>query len=377
MKRFNGFFERLTDPGLLKVAARCAARGKKKRGSVKRFLKDEDQKLELLRNLLISNQYHPMPYTKKTIEDRCTQKVREIFVPKFYPDQIVQWAIVLVFYDFFTKGMTMSPCASIDGRGGTYGIKYIKKWTKTDKHNTKYCLVCDIKKFYPSIDQQKLYQKFERRIKDKKALELLSKIIFSVDKGVPIGNCTSQWFANFYLQDFDHFVYEKLGVKHYLRYMDDMVFFGANKRKLHSQQKEIEKYLKNEGLTLKANHQVFKLAKAEGKGRALDFLGYKFFENFVTVRKRTFYRAITRIKKVSNKNFVFKPDAEAVLSYASRLKESDDEKMYETKVKAFVNLKELRMSISRCDKAKNESIFDYSNLPFVQMPNVLCNFGYT
>ena len=81
------------------------------------------------------------------------------------------------------------------------------------------------------------------------------------------GNFTSQWFANFYLQDLDHFIKEKMKVKYYLRYMDDMVLFGRNKKELHKIKNLIDEFLKQEGLKLKENWQLFKV-----DSRPLDFL---------------------------------------------------------------------------------------------------------
>ena len=86
------------------------------------------------------------------------------------------------------------------------------------------------------------------------------------------GNYTSQWFANFYLQDLDHYIKEDLKIPYYIRYMDDMVLFHRNKKELHKARVKIEEFLKNEDLKLKENWQLFKT-----DSRPIDFLGYKFF----------------------------------------------------------------------------------------------------
>ena len=121
-------------------------------------------------------------------------------------------------------------CASIKGRGLHHGMRKLKKALVEDRKYTKYCLKLDIKKFYPNIDKQCLKDKFRRVIKDENTLWLIDSIIDSADSGVPIGNYTSQWFANFYLQDLDHYIKEELGIKYYIRYMDDMVLFSNNKK---------------------------------------------------------------------------------------------------------------------------------------------------
>ena len=86
-------------------------------------------------------------------------------------------------------------------------------------------------------------------------------VIESADSGLPIGNYTSQWFANFYLQDLDHFIKEKLNVTHYVRYVDDIVILGGNKKVLHQVNLKIEEFLQEKNLTIKKNWQVFLVRK--------------------------------------------------------------------------------------------------------------------
>ena len=352
MKRAKNLYDKIMEIQNLHCACDCASRGKRKRKAVQRLLAEKESKLAFLRELLIKEQYHPLKYNTKTIVDRGTNKVREIFIPRFYPDQIVQWALMLVIKPILLKGMYDFSCASVDGRGGLYGVRAVEKWLREDSKHTKYCLVGDIKKFYPSVNQSILLQKFERKIKDQKTLRLIGKIVFSVPTGLPIGNFTSQWFANFYLQDFDHFVKEQLKIKHYIRYMDDMVFFSSNKRKLSKQRIEIQNFLKKEGLTLKSNWQVFRIANKKSDGRPLDFLGYKFYRNYMTMRGRTFLRTVRRIKKVAQKNYLTAKDASAVMSYAARVRIVSGNKYYDSYIKPYVSLKSCRLAISRHDRKK-------------------------
>ena len=117
-------------------------------------------------------------------------------------------------------------------------------------------------------------------------LDLLYKIIDTTETGLPIGFYTSQWFSNFYLMDFDHFVKEKLKARHYIRYMDDIVILSSNKKKLHKMKEEIINYLDQElNLKLKNNYQVFRFDYVKNKkhyGRDIDFMGFRFFRNKTT-----------------------------------------------------------------------------------------------
>lgn len=356
MKRVKNLFDGVASYKNLQVACNFAARGKKKRKTVARIMGQKDTKLRFLSNLLSSGAYHPMQYNKKTIIDRCTMKVREIYVPKFFPDQIVQWSLMLQLKPIIMRGMYDYSCASIDGRGGLYGINTVKKWLKTDPENTRYCLVTDIKKFYPNINQDILMQKFSRKLKDARTLRLIEQIVRSVPSGLPIGNFTSQWFANFYLQDFDHYVKEQLHIKHYIRYMDDMVFFSSNKRDLAEKRKLIEVYINSEDLTIKPNWQIFKVADDSSSGRPIDFLGYKFYRNYTTMRSKTFLRTTRRLRKVSKKKYLTAKDASAVLSYVARIKVASGNGIYKKYVAPAINLKRCRLAISLHDKKQNSAL---------------------
>lgn len=186
---------------------------------------------------------------------------------------------------------------------------------KADPHKIyKYALKMDIKKFFEHISRIIMMEKLEKVTKDKEFLELCSKIIFSVPgTGLPLGFYTSQWFANYYLQDFDHYLREmlmpKYGVHFYLRYMDDMLILGPNKRKLNKLKKEIDSYLRtNLELELKPNSSIFQISDES----PIDFLGYKFSYGKTTLRRRiikhildangNLYKGKFTIKKLSVNN---------------------------------------------------------------------------
>lgn len=356
MHRVGYLFEKIVSMENLKNAVLHATKGKKKRKNVQRFLENEDQKLLQLQKHLLDGSYKCMPYTIKTITDRGSGKVREIAVPKFYPDQIVQWAVMLQVERVLKKGMYEYSCASIRGKGLMYGFRKVKRVINEDKKNTKYCLSMDVRKFYPSINQDILMQKLRRKIKDEKTLNLLEKIVRSVPSGVPIGNYTSQWFANFYLTDLDHFIKEKLHVKYYVRYMDDLLCMGSNKRKLHQVRKAIDAFLAGEKLCVKPNWQVYKLAGSKTSGRAIDFLGYQFFEGFIRLRGRTFLRATRRINRISHKKQLTSKDSSACISYVAKLERCSGNAWYAKYFDEKFCIKSCKRAISKKAKIENLSM---------------------
>ena len=176
-------------------------------------------------------------------------------------------------------------CASVKGRGINRAYNLTKRYLKDDPEGTKYCLKIDISKFYDNIDHEILKYLLAKRFKDKKLLRLLNAYVDSVpgEKGIPIGAYLSQYFANFYLAYFDHYLKEDLGIKYIVRYMDDIIIMSDNKEQLRQWRRDIEQYLTlNLKLTLKTNYQIFPV-----DSRSIDFVGYKFFHHKILLRQRT------------------------------------------------------------------------------------------
>ena len=270
-------------------------------------------------------------------------KVREICCPKFYPDQIVHWMMILVLEPVFMRGMCETNCGSVPGRGAHYGKKHIEKWYKLDRKNTKYCAKLDIRKFYPSSKAPAVMQELRHVIKCKRMLRLCETVLNSSD-GLPIGNYTSQWFANFLLQRLDHFIKEVLHIRYFVRYMDDMCLWASSKKLLHRAVKAIEKFLAGLGLVLKANWQIFPTA-----ARAVDFLGFRFFREKTTLRKNLALRLRRRVKKTykhtQKTGRVRARDAAAVMSYCGWLKHAHCHGFFVKYVKPYVNFKKLKEAI--------------------------------
>lgn len=125
------------------------------------------------------------------------------------------------------------------------------------KYERYYILKCDISKFFANIDQERLKIKLERHIKDKEALEIIFKIINNDEKGLSIGNMTSQVLAIFYLNDLDHFIKEKLKIKYYVRYQDDFLLFHNSKQYLNYCLEQIKIFLDQEKLTLNKKSRIY------------------------------------------------------------------------------------------------------------------------
>lgn len=205
MKRTGFLYEKVCDPENIKVAIRESSKGKRTQRRVKRVLDNIDQYAKRISDMLKAKTYAPSPYVEKTIHDGSAGKERIIYKPRYYPDQIIHWALMLQVQSIIMQGMYKYSCGSVPGRGTALGQKTLRKWLDKDRKGTRYCLKMDIQKFYPSVDNETLKRMFRRKIKDRDCLWLIDQIVDSAD-GLPIGNFTSQWFSNFYLEGLDHFI---------------------------------------------------------------------------------------------------------------------------------------------------------------------------
>lgn len=296
MKRIGNLYNRICSIENLQLADAIAQYGKAKQWGVKLHNKHAEENIKVLHQMLLNKTYQTSPYTTFEIYE---PKEREIFRLPYYPDRIVHHAIMNVLKPIFMACFTADTYSCIEGKGIHAAANAVKIALK-DKDNTAYCLKLDIKKFYPSVNHVILKQILNKKFKDCDLLNLLYEIIDSAD-GVPIGNYLSQFFANFYLTYFDHWLKEQKQVKYYFRYADDMVILHSDKNYLHQLLKNIETYLQNNlKLQVKSNWQVFPV-----EARGIDFVGYRFYHTHTLLRKsikKNFARAVAKKKDAQTIN---------------------------------------------------------------------------
>lgn len=311
MKRIGNLYEQIYDINNLRLAHRNARKGKGFYKDVKMVNSNEEFYLKQIQEMLINKTYKTSPYEVFKVWDRT--KEREIFKLPYYPDRIVQWAVLQIIEPVLLNKMTINTFSSIRNRGIHFGLERVKKSLR-DKPNTLYCLKFDVHHYYPSINHTILKQQYRRIFKDKDLLWLIDEIIDSVemakDTGIPIGNYLSQWSANIYLSDFDHWLKEVKYCKHVFRYMDDVVILSDSKEKLHALLGEIKDYLSSLKLELKGNYQVFPVDV-----RGIDFLGYRIFRDYVLLRKSTCIKFKRKMNKLRKKETLSKSDICSIQSY--------------------------------------------------------------
>ena len=289
MVRHGFLFEKVYDIENLKLAHQNARKKKTNYKEVKVVDDNLDFYMVELQNMLINKTYKNSKYVvfKKKTDNG---KIREIYKLPYFPDRIIHHAIIQIIEPIWKSTLIRETFSSIKGRGIFDGVNRIKT-ALIDKENTTYCLKLDISKYYPSINNFILKQIIRKKIKDKNLLWLLDEIIDSVN-GVPIGNYLSQYFGNLYLSELDHIMKNKF--KYYFRYCDDIVILYKNKDYLRIIKNEIDKILFKLKLKLKNNWQIFPVKNG------VDFLGYRFFHNYMLLRKSIKNKFIRLIKKIKS-----------------------------------------------------------------------------
>lgn len=306
MKRKNNLYEGIIGIENLEVADSNARKDKKHQYGIKVFDRNRDANFLALHNMLKDKSYKTSKYKVSKIYE---PKERDIYSLPYFPDRIVHHACMVKLDPIFLPMFTADTYSCIKGRG-IHGASNAVKRVLRDEFNTQYCLKLDIRKFYPNIDHHILKTIIRRKIKDIDLLWLLDEIIDSAI-GIPIGNYLSQTFANIYMTPFDHFIKEKMAVKDYFRYADDIVIFSSNKQYLHKILADIREYFKNElKLEIKHNYQIFPVSK-----RGVDFVGYKHYHRYTRLRKG--------IKKRFAKMLVYRKNTQSIASYNGWLKHCD------------------------------------------------------
>ncbi len=300
MRRHNHLYDRIHDFENLCLAFRKASRGRRFSSEVLKFRANIEDNMVRLQEELIQGSYEPSPYWTFLIHD---PKERLIHVAPFR-DRIVHHAVMNIIEPIWDQLFIHDTYACRKGKGTHAGVYRTTDFLRAAeaKWGKVFCFQGDISKCFPSINHHVLMRIIGRKIKCKETLGLLEKIIFNGgDTGnpdshnLPIGNLISQWSANLYLGELDHFIKHRLKVKFYVRYMDDFILFSGDKNELRTWRREIETFLADV-LRMKLNPK----SDIYPACRGIDFLGYRIWSSHRLLRKSSLFRATRRFKKLSD-----------------------------------------------------------------------------
>ena len=349
MKTYKNLWSEFISDENIKLAIKNFSKGKKKRKKVRKILENEEKWVPKIREYAIN--FTHFYHEPKEIYDGISRKKREIVIPTVM-ESILHHMIVQVLMPMFTKGMYEHSYGSIPGRGGLYGKKRIAKWIRNGGRNIKYVYKLDIRHFYPNIPQDKLIDKLRNKVHDRKLMHVIEEVIKSVPSGLPLGFYTSVWFANWYLQDIDHKIKECGIDTHYARYVDDMVIFCSNKKKLRKIRDVLSNELLKHGLSAKGNWQIFRFDYAEKRGRCVDFMGYKFYRNRTTLRKSILYNILRKALNIWHKSKATIYDARQSLSALGWIKSSNVYNYYLKHIKPFLDFGKMKLIVSITDRLR-------------------------
>ncbi|OGI25558.1 MAG: hypothetical protein A3J76_05765 [Candidatus Moranbacteria bacterium RBG_13_45_13] len=293
-------FEKIVSLGNLFSAWREFSLGKMKKADVLEFKLNLEGNLFELRRELREKTYRHSHYTAFSV---CDPKLRRIH-KACVKDRVLHHAVFRILYPIFDKSFIFDSYSCRIGKGTHRAVVRLGKYCrKLSRNNTKniFVLKCDVRKFFDSIDQDILLELIRKKICDKDVLRLIGEIIRSFELGLPLGNVTSQLFANIYLNRLDQFVKQELKEKYYLRYCDDFLILSKDEEHLEKLIYPIREFLKKKlGLDLHPDKIIIRKFR-----QGIDFLGYVVLPHHTVLRTKTKRRTLSRIK---GKKFLSRED---------------------------------------------------------------------
>ena len=300
MKIYKDLFNNIISAENLFSAWDKFKNGKRNKKDVQRFEWNLEENIFKLHRELKGKTYRHSDYISFNISDPKPRNIHKAQVR----DRILHHAVFQVLNPIFEAGFISASFSCREDYGTHKGVEFLQNTLRKASKNGKapcFVLKCDIKKFFDTIDHNVLLAILKKKIKDSDTVWLLERVISSfssnysvlgMNKGVPIGNLTSQLFANIYLNEFDRFIKQELKVKYYLRYTDDFLIISESKGYLEKIIPEIVSFLQ-EKLLLKIHKEKTKIRKIN---QGIDFLGYVVFIWYKLVRTKTKKRIIKKFK---------------------------------------------------------------------------------
>lgn len=299
MKRINHLYEQIYAFENLHEAYKQARKGKRFRNDVLKFTHNLEENLITIQNELIWKTYRVGRYREFFVHD---PKKRLIMALPF-KDRVVQWAIYRILNPLLEKSYINNSYACRVGYGSLRAVRKIQYWMRKMHRAGQeiYVLKMDVSKYFYRVDHDILVRILQSKIKDRNLLWLLETIIrcehtdfgLGVDDtgftgakvssvGMPIGNLTSQMFANLYLNELDQYCKQTLMVNRYVRYMDDVLILGADKAKLRDTWTNIETFLAG-SLQLSLNGKTCIRSITQG----VEFCGFRIWPQKIRLKKKT------------------------------------------------------------------------------------------
>lgn len=301
--------------GWLIEADRNARKGKRYRAEVLNFTARLEDNLFVIQQGMMNGSYVLGPYRKLWV---YVPKKRLVMALD-YPDRIVQWSLYLYLNPIYDRLFIEDSYACRKGKGSHKAAKCLQYWMCQVQRKPGpgwYCLKLDISKYFYRVNHEKLLAILERRVKDPAMMAFIRGVVNSraepfglprwrtpqdtppeewlYEVGMPIGNLTSQLFANIYLNELDQYCKHRLKIHYYIRYMDDVIILGQDKETLHRWKAAVETFLREE-LALDLNSKTSIRPVCQG----VEFVGVRIWPTHMKLRKSTVRRIKREVRKIS------------------------------------------------------------------------------
>lgn len=340
-------------------------KGKTKRRDIQKTEENLDKWVKKIQEIILntkpdgwsvddSKTFKPVKHRPITIKE--SGKTRTVYVPTMV-ELWIQHIIVMILEPIITNSSYPLSFSSFPGRGSLKGQCAIRQWIENGK-GVKYFAQADIRHFYCHIRYKIARKKLERRIKDNFFLHLVDICMMYFNKELPLGFYLSQWLANFLLQDLDYDIKCKLGIAHYVRYMDNFTLADDNKRKLHRALLYIKQVLGKLRLRMKNDWQVFRFEYVgrNGKrtGRHVSAMGWLFYRKRTVIRKHILLHIERIARRLHNKSLNKQRFpinlCRSFISLLGWLTHSETYGWYLEHIKKIVNVSKIKRIISKTAK---------------------------
>jgi len=309
MKSHNNLYPKIISYNNLFLAYENARKNKTNKNYVIEFERNLNENIKSLRTELLFHSYQLKPLKTFILRDPKTRKISK----SDFRDRVIHHALINVIESIFDKTFIYDSCANRKGKGNLFALKRFDEFKRKVSRNGKtngwfnnnqikgYCLKADIKHYFQEVNHNILLDILKRKINDKKVIWLINKVLKNLpavgegepEKGMPLGNLTSQFFANVYLNELDYFVKQKLKAKYYIRYVDDFVILHSSKEQLEEWKDKINNFLNND-LRLELHPEKSKIIPLS---KGIDFVGFRNFYYFRLLRKRNINNMKSKIKQ--------------------------------------------------------------------------------
>ena len=306
MKTYNNLYKEIYLIENLILAFRKARLGKSKKDYVINFESNLNKNLRLLQDELKNKNYKPHRLKKFIVRDPKTRTIHA----SIFRDRIVHHAIINILKPIYEKRFIYDSFAGRKFKGTHEAIKRFEYFLRKASSNGRkvrkpfnnnsirgFVLKADIKHYFATMNHEILIEILRKNIKDEDFIDLIKIVLDNFDtkikgQGVPLGNYTSQFFSNIYLNRLDYFVKHRLKAKYYIRYVDDFVILHKNRKVLEEYLIKIKKYLKNLRLELHPDKsEIYPLRNG------ITFLGYRIFYNYKLLRKRNINHFLNKLRE--------------------------------------------------------------------------------